>query len=181
MPGKDWWQRFLKRWPSLAKRKPQHLSKPGAEAGDTEIIQARFDKVEEMLSSAGLDPSDPATAACLWNCDVYVSATKLLVRKGTKMVHEVGGSCGNTQQYTVQVVPQEKASTVHFVQGKELYQRWMQGVPAAAVYGISDWLDGWCKLCHGSQSCFCLLSHTSQKLHQSCFSWTVITPTLAWS
>ena len=144
MPGKDWWQCFLKRWPSLAKRKPQHLSKPGAEVGDTGIIQARFDKVEKMLSSAGLDPSDPATAACLWNCDVYVSATKLLVRKGTKMVHEVGGSCGSTQQYTVQVVPQEKASTVHFVQGKELYRRWMQGVPAAAVYGISDsgWMDG---------------------------------------
>ena len=90
MPGKDWWQRFLKRWPSLAERKPQQLSKSRAEAGDTGIIQTWFDKVEEMLSSAGLDPSYPATAACLWNCDetaicMSVSATKLLVCKGTKM------------------------------------------------------------------------------------------------
>ena len=62
-----------------------------------------FDKVEEVLSSAGLDPSDPATAAHLWNCDetafcTSVSATKLVVRKGTKMVHEVGGGSG--REYT---------------------------------------------------------------------------------
>ena len=66
-----------------------------------------------MLSSTGLDPSDPATAARLWNCDetafcMYASATKLLVRKGTKMVHEVGG--GSVREYTTVhcAVPQEK-------------------------------------------------------------------------
>ena len=46
VPGKDWWQRFLKRWPALAERKPQHLGKSRAEPGDTGIIQTWFDKVE---------------------------------------------------------------------------------------------------------------------------------------
>ena len=27
IPGKDWWNRFLRRWPSLSEHKPQHLSK----------------------------------------------------------------------------------------------------------------------------------------------------------
>ena len=64
------WQRFLKRWPaSLTEREPQLLSKSRAEADDTGIIRTLFDKVEEVLSNVGLDPSDPATAARLWNCD----------------------------------------------------------------------------------------------------------------
>ena len=33
-PGKDWWQRFMKRWPSLTQRKPQHLSKSRAQAAN---------------------------------------------------------------------------------------------------------------------------------------------------
>ena len=40
VPGKDWWQRFMKRWPCLSERKPQHLSTKRADAGITEIIDA---------------------------------------------------------------------------------------------------------------------------------------------
>ena len=151
VPGKDWWQRFLKRWPSLAERKPQHLSKSRAEAGDKETIQMWFNKVEEVLTSAGLDPSDPATAAHLWNCDetafsMSVSATKLLVRKGTKMVHEVGGGSGReyTTVHCAGSASGERLPPFILYKGKNLYRRWMEGGPAAAVYGISDsgWMDG---------------------------------------
>ena len=135
VPGKDWWQRFLKHWPSLTERKPQHLSKSRAEAGDTGIIWAWFDKVEEVLSSTGLDPSDPATAAHLWNCDETafcrsVSATKLLVCKGTKMVHKVGGGSG--REYTTVHCLRRKASTVHFVQRKELVPEMDGGWPSSS-------------------------------------------------
>ena len=46
IPGKDWWQRFFKRWPTLANRKPQHLSKHRAKAANPAIVEAWFDKVE---------------------------------------------------------------------------------------------------------------------------------------
>ena len=45
----------------------------------------------------------------------------------------------------MQVVPQEKGFHRSFcTKGKNLYRRWMEGGPAAAVYGISDsgWMDG---------------------------------------
>ena len=38
IPGRDWWQRFMKRWPCLSERKPQHLSKSRAKASHPEII-----------------------------------------------------------------------------------------------------------------------------------------------
>ena len=53
VPGKDWWQRFMKRWPILSERKPQHLSTKRAQAGNRVILNAWFDKV--VLSNAGLD------------------------------------------------------------------------------------------------------------------------------
>ena len=152
VPGKDWWRCFLKCWPSLTERKPQHLSKSRAEAGDTGIIRMWLDKVEEMLSSAGLDPSDPATAARLWNCDetafcTSVSATKLVVRKSTKMVHEVGGGSGReyTTVHCAGSGSGERLPPFILYKGKNLYQRWMEGgPPAAAVHGISEsgWMDG---------------------------------------
>ena len=42
VPGKDWWQGFMRCWPMLSKRKPQHLSLKRAQAGDREIIGACF-------------------------------------------------------------------------------------------------------------------------------------------
>ena len=37
-PGYDWWTGFLKRWPKLAERKPQHLSQKRAEGANYETI-----------------------------------------------------------------------------------------------------------------------------------------------
>lgn len=99
MPGKDWWQRFMKRWPILSERKPQHLSTKRAQAGNAEILTAWFDQVEDVLRSAGIDPCDPSAATRLWNGDetsfcTSVSATKLLARRGCRSVHEIGGGSG---------------------------------------------------------------------------------------
>ena len=62
VPGRDWWQGFMRRWPMLSERKPKHLSLKRAQAGDKEIIGAWFDEVNAMLAKVGLDPKDPAIA-----------------------------------------------------------------------------------------------------------------------
>ena len=69
VPGKDWWHGFMRRWPILSERKPQHLSLKRAQAGDREVISAWFNQVDEVITKAGLNPKDPAIATRLWNCD----------------------------------------------------------------------------------------------------------------
>ena len=116
-------------------------------------MQISFDKVEEVLSSAGLDPSDPATAARLWNCDETafctcksVSATRLIVRTGTKMVHELGGASGRecTTVRCTGSATGERLPPFILYEGKNLYWRWTEGGPAATAHVISDsgWIDG---------------------------------------
>ena len=56
VPGKDWWQGLMRRWPMLSERKPQHLSLKRVQAGDREIIGSWFDEVNSILTKAGLDP-----------------------------------------------------------------------------------------------------------------------------
>ena len=34
VPGRDWWQSFMRRWPILSERKPQHFSLKQSQAGD---------------------------------------------------------------------------------------------------------------------------------------------------
>ena len=65
VPGKGWWQRFMRRWPMLSERKPQHLTLKRAEAGDRKIISAWFDQVNEVITKAKLNPKDPAIATRL--------------------------------------------------------------------------------------------------------------------
>jgi len=82
---------FLRRWPCLSERKPQHLSKKRAEASHPEIINGWFDRVEELARSVSLNFSDPATAQHLWNCDdtglcTAAGAKSLLVKRGSKRV-----------------------------------------------------------------------------------------------
>ena len=103
-----------------------------------------------MLSTASLDPTDPAIAARLWNCDetafcTSVSSKKLIVRRGTKMVHEIGGGSGR-EHITVQCAgsaPGQRLPPFILYKGKNMYSRWMKGGPAAAIYGISEsgWMD----------------------------------------
>jgi hypothetical protein len=53
-PGPDWWDGFLKRWPQLRKRKPEHLSKKRAEDVTRIAIDDWIDKVAEVFKEHGL-------------------------------------------------------------------------------------------------------------------------------
>ena len=151
VPGRDWWQRFKRRWPIVSERKPQHLSIKRAQAGNEEILMAWFEKVKEVLTKNGLTvEDDEAISARLWNCDetafcTSVSSQKLLARRGMKAVHEIGGGSGR-QYITVHCAGNahgERLPPFILYKGKNMYQRWMQGGPAGAVYGTSEsgWMD----------------------------------------
>ena len=150
IPGKDWWHRFKKRWPCLTERKPQHLSKRRAEAANESTITTFFDNMEKAFTENGLDPSNPTNAQRIWNCDetaFCMSSTsgKLLCKRGVNALHEVGGGSGR-EYTTVHVCCSangERLPPFILYKGKNLYQRWMQGGPAGAVYGVSElgWMD----------------------------------------
>ena len=100
-PGKDWWQRFMKRWPSLTQRKPRHLSKSRAQAANNKVLTAFFDSLEKSYNESGLNMEDPTVAHCIWNRDetaFCTSATsgKLLCKRSVKSLHEVGGGSHNS-------------------------------------------------------------------------------------
>ena len=46
VPGKKWWQGFLRRWPSLAERKPQHFPSSRAEASTPMLMDKYFSHVQ---------------------------------------------------------------------------------------------------------------------------------------
>ena len=54
LPGFDWLQSFLKRWPDLTERKPQHLSVHRAKASTRENLNEWYDKVEEFFEEVRL-------------------------------------------------------------------------------------------------------------------------------
>ena len=150
VPGRDWWQRFLKRWPSLSERKPQHLSKKRAEAGHEDIINGWFDRLERLFKTVDLDSSDPAIANRLWNCDetafsMSASASKLLVRRGTRAVHEIGGGSGReyTTVHCAGSASGERLPPFLLYKGKNLYKRWTENGPVGALYGVNEsgWMD----------------------------------------
>ena len=46
VPGKKWWQGFLKRWPTLSERKPQHFPTNRAQASTPDVMDKYFQNVE---------------------------------------------------------------------------------------------------------------------------------------
>ena len=151
MPGKDWWQRFLKRWPTLTERKPQHLSTHRAQAANMETVHAFFDRLESSLEEDGLNTLDPEVAHRMWNCDETAFCTsstsqKLLCKRGVRSLHEVGGGTGR-EHTTVHVccsASGQRLPPFVLYKAKNMYHRWMQGGPAGCVYGASEsgWMDG---------------------------------------
>ena len=126
VPGKDWWQRFMKQSPSLSERKPQHLTKKRAQERDGEIIRTWFDKVEEVLS----------TTAWIWTVRKQHFA-RLSHPKSWLYTREESGThhCSVCWQWLL-----GEASTIYSVQGKNLYRRWMKGDPAAAIPNQTGWM-----------------------------------------
>ena len=150
IPGKDWWQRFKTRWPTLTERKPQHLSKRRAEAANEATVNSFFDALEKVFYNGGLDISDPTSAQRIWNCDetafsMSATSAKLLCKRGVSALHEVGGGSGR-EYTTVHVACSasgERLPPFVLYKGKNIYQRWIQGGPAGAVYGVTEsgWMD----------------------------------------
>ena len=100
VPGKDWWQLFLKRWHSeISVRKPQHLPTNRAVSASGEVLDVWFQCVKDLFQKTGLNlPPPDELSHYIWNCDetgfcTAVAAKKILVRRGAKDVHDtIGGS-----------------------------------------------------------------------------------------
>ena len=46
VPGKKWWQGFLRRWPSLSERRPQHFQTARAQSSTPEVMDKYFENVK---------------------------------------------------------------------------------------------------------------------------------------
>ena len=58
VPGKDWWQLFLKRWQSeLSVQKPQQLPAHRALSATPEVLDQWFKQVENLFKATGLSAS----------------------------------------------------------------------------------------------------------------------------
>ena len=100
--GRKWWQNFLQRWPELCERKPVHLTVQRAIAATAENISQFFDKLTHFKTIGLLDLSYADLGQRLWNCDetgicTSVSARRVLVKRGTRVVSEV--VCGSGREH----------------------------------------------------------------------------------
>ena len=60
VPGKEWWQLFMKRWHSkISVRKPQHLPTNRAVSASEEVLDAWFQRVKDLFKKTGLDSLSP--------------------------------------------------------------------------------------------------------------------------
>ena len=98
IPGQSWWEGFLRRWPTLVKRKSQHLSRQRAQCSMHEVVDAFFDQVRNMLDKSELSKA-PDLENRVWNCDetglcTAASSKAVFTRRGAKEVHETAGDSG---------------------------------------------------------------------------------------
>lgn len=146
-PGYDWWVGFLKRWPKLSERKPQHLSRKRAEGANRETVDAFFTKVAKLFDDIGIRHADDLPDR-LWNCDESglcnaSTSSRILAKKGARWVHDVAGGSG--RGYTT-IHGCGSASGVRLppyiiYKGKNLYSSWTKGGAAGALYAVSN--SGW--------------------------------------
>ena len=146
-PGPRWWRGFQTQFPQLVNRKPQHLPKHRAIAGNQATIQGFFAKVKDLLRSQKLlDAEDLADR--LWNCDESgictstVSST-VLARRGSKWVHETTGGSGRevTTIHAGGSASGRRLPTFVVYKGKHLYTSWTKGGPEGTVFSVSE--SGW--------------------------------------
>ena len=55
VPGKDWWNLFLRRQPQHCERKPEHLSKKRALDVMQKVVDQWIELVQKLLNKNGLD------------------------------------------------------------------------------------------------------------------------------
>ena len=151
IPGAHWWRGFLKRWPKLSERKPQHLSAKRAAAASEETLQSWFTMVQEFFVEKGLlKRRRPVAdfASRIWNADesgfcLGTTSKKLLARRGDRSVHEVGGA-SDRQYITINACGNAAGVRLPpfiLYKGKNLYDSWTKGGPAGTVFGTST--SGW--------------------------------------
>lgn len=148
-PGPDWWTGFMRRWPKLTERKPQHLPASRATALTEGAISAWISKVEAIVADAGLgELTSEELAQRMWNCDETAFATdiaskKILARRGDKNVHETGGGTG--REYITVLgcgsASGERLPPYVIYKGKNLWTSWTHGGPAGTLYAVSE--SGW--------------------------------------
>ena len=151
IPGPDWWDGFLQRWPKLSERKPQHLSTKRATAANPETLQSWFTTVRDFFKDVGLlTRRGPVAdfADRIWNSDetgfcLGMTSKRILSRRGDRNVSEIGGASDH-QYITVNACGSAAGTKLPpFVlyKGKHLYNTWTEGGPAGTCYGVSP--SGW--------------------------------------
>ena len=151
VPGPDWWQGFLRRWPKLTERKPQHLSAKQATAASPETLRSWFETIRSFFEDIGLLKRRgpvPDYAARIWNSDetgfcLGMISKKILARRGERSVSEVGGASDH-QFITVNACGSAtgiKLPPFILYKGKHLYNTWTEGGAAGTCYGVSP--SGW--------------------------------------
>ena len=149
VPGPDWWTSFLKRWPQLSERKPEHLSRKRAEGVTRPVVDAWINTVGKAFEKYGLNEyCGDELAKRLWNADetglcLDATSKKVLARRGVKAVYEVGGGSGREYITVLGCGSADGVKLPPFViyKAKNFWSRWTKDGPAGATYGVSD--SGW--------------------------------------
>lgn len=186
-PGNDWWLGFMRGWPKLTERKPQHLQANRATALTEGAVNAWISKVSTVISDAGLgEVVTEELSKRMWKCDETAFATdvasKILARKGEKNVHETGGGSGREH---ITVLGCESASGERLPPYVVYTRARTFGPPGQVVgqlvhYTPYQILGGWNghTFLNGLESFFFLLFPASWKLDQSSSSWMAMPLTL---
>ena len=96
-PGGDWWLRFMRRWPKLSERKPQHSAANRAFSLTEGAVSEWFSKVSATVTNAGLCKLAPEELAKrMWNCDETAFATDTASNKIL-----AAAQAGNTSLFSV--------------------------------------------------------------------------------
>ena len=141
-PGKDWFIRFERRHPDLARRDPELLTTARENHMIPEIVNPFFDKLEKIVEENNL------TAEQIYNCDETGLNTdprlkKVYVAKGKRDAYLKNATEGKAC-YSVLVCGSAAGEVMPpftVFKGKNLYKQWMNGGPKGATYGCSP--SGW--------------------------------------
>ena len=99
LPGQKWWAGFLRRWPSLSKRKPQYFPSNRAYQPLKQWINSSQTYKDFFAKNKHSGLSYSELRRRVWNADetgvcTMVSSRKILAKRGQRDVHETGGGSG---------------------------------------------------------------------------------------